>query len=182
MAGTVTVLRHGDTFATMDPSTGKWNEMVNVVFIEPGREGVNKTLSHTSDYLSSIVGENVGLENTRTHTQPILKSSIDKGLFAVGFQMPGYINREMHSIPQMANQQDKVPRIIDGKVTYFKTTIEATPKEDADYRVAFANVDVVPQELINQAAHNLRATQVRTITKAPVNNPNAIPDDINRLV
>jgi hypothetical protein len=155
------------------------------VFIEQGREGVNKSLSRTSDYLNSIIGENTGLDNTRTHTQPVRKEVIDRGAFPVGFEMPGYINREMYSIPQMANQQDKVPRIVDGKITYFKTSIDATPKEDADYRTAVASVDVVPQELINQAAHNLRATQVRTIQKAqsaPANNPNAIEGDINRLV
>lgn len=167
MAGTVKVLRHGDTFATQNPSTKEWQEMVNVVFIEEGREGVNKTLSHTSDYLSQMVGEDVGLGNTRTHTQPVKKESIDKGLFPVGFEMPGYINREMYSTPQMANQQDKVPRIVDGKITYFKTTIEAMPKEDADYRIAVANVNTVPEELIMQAAQNLRATQVRTIHRAP---------------
>jgi len=167
MAGIVKVHRHGDTFATMNPATGEWQEMVNVVFVEEGRQGVNRTLSDTSDYLSQMMGEDVGLKNTRTHTQPVKKEAIDKGLFPVGFEMPGYINREMYSTPQMANQQDKIPRVVDGKITYFKTSIEATPKDDADYRIAVANVDIVPQELITQAAQNLRATQVRTIHRAP---------------
>ena len=167
MPGTVRVIRHGDTFATMNPSTKEWQEMVNVVFIEEGREGVNRTLSQTSDYLNQMIGEETGLNNTRTHTQPVRKEIIDKGQFPVGFEMPGYINREMYSTPQMANQQDKVPRIIDGKVTFFKTTIEASPKEDADYRIAAVSVASVSQELIDQATQNLRATQVKTIHVAP---------------
>lgn len=173
MAGKVKVLRHGDTIATQNPSTGAWQEMVNVVFIEEGRDGVNRTLSETSKYLSQMIGEETGLNNTRTHTQPIQKEVIDKGHFPVGFEMPGYINREMYSTPQMANQENRVPRIIDGKVTFFKTTIEAVPKDDADYRIATANVDYVPQELIEQATRSLRATQVRTIHRAPTPVPQA---------
>lgn len=163
----VEVLRHGDTFVTQDPSTKEWTEMINVVFIEKGRSGVNRTLSESSRVLAEVAGvENVGLDNTRTHTQPVRSDMVKE--FPVGTQLPLHINREMWSTPQMANQEDKVPRIVDGKVTYFKTDLSKTPEEDKDYRtVSLSTTDMVPQELINQATRTLRATVVRTIHRAP---------------
>lgn len=164
----ITVKEIRDTFATLDPATGQWQEMTNVVFIEKGRSGVNRSLSASSEFLDELVGEKTGLDNTRTHTQPVRAELVEKGKFPVDSEHRGHINREMWSTPQMANQQDKVPRIIDQKVTYFKTKLEAIPKEDEDYRtVSITSDSVIPQELLNQATQNMRATQVRTIHRAP---------------
>lgn len=163
----VKIHRHGDTFATMNPATGEWQEMTNVVFIEEGRNGANRSLSDSSRALAEAAGiEDVGLANTRTHTQPVRSDKI--GEFPIGKEFDLHINREMWSTPQMANQEDKVPRIIDGKITYFKTELSKTMEEDRDYRtVVLTTADMVPQELINQATRSLRATQVKTINRAP---------------
>jgi len=162
----ITVIRHGDTFETQDPSTGAWTEMTNVVFIEKGRDGVNKTLSESSKLLGELIGAETGLDNTRTHTQPVRSSTVAQ--FPVGQEIPNlHINREMWSLPQMANQEDKAPRIIDGKVTYFKTTLSKIPEDDKDFRtIAVPVEEMVPKDLLNQATRTLRATQVRTIRRA----------------
>lgn len=160
----VTVFGHGDTFATKDPSTQAWTEMINVVFIEKGRDGVNKTLSDSSRALAEVTGVgDMGLDNTRTHTQPVKSDKI--GEFPIGKEFDLHINREMWSVPQMANQENKVPRIIEGKLTYFKTSLSRIPEEDKDYRtINVPTEEMIPVELLNQAKRGtLRATEVRTI-------------------
>jgi hypothetical protein len=46
--------------------------------------------------------------------------------------------------------------------------LSKVPEDDKDYRtIVLETADMVPQELLNQATRSLRATQVRTIKKAP---------------
>ena len=164
----VTVQRIGDTFQSKDPSTGEWTEMTNVVFIEKGRDGVNKTLSESSNVLNEVLGieGTTGLDNTRTHTQPVRSNLI--GEFPIGKEFPElHINREMWSIPQMANQEGKVPRIIGNKLTYFKTSLSKEPLDDRDFRTVEVTADdMVSKDLVAQAKRSLRATEVRTIQRA----------------
>jgi hypothetical protein len=178
----VIVKEHGNTFETRDPSTGEWTQMTNVVFIEKGRDGVNKTLSDSSQALNEAAGltETTGLDNTRTHTQPVRTSLVAE--FPVGKEFALHINREMWSIPQMANQEGKVPRIIGNKLTFFKTSLSKNPEEDKDYRtVEVSSDDMVSPDLVNQAKRSLRATEVRVISR-PAGASSGISDqDMNAM-
>lgn len=161
----VKVKEHGDRFSTQDPSTKEWTEMVNIIFIEKGREGVNKTLSGSSKALDEVLGlgdDTTGLDNTRTHTQPVKVERLKD--FPIGQEFPLHINREMWSLPQMAAQEDKAGRIIDGKLTYFKTELSKVPEDDKDYRtVSIANDSNMIGDLLQRASTSLRATNVRRI-------------------
>lgn len=130
----IKVLRHGNTISVQNPVTLEWTEMINVTFIEEGRGGADKGMTETTKFLESITGDqNVGLNQVRIHTHPVMAEKI--GLFPVGTEFPGHINRGLFSTPQIRQQVDKDPRIIDGKPTYFKTWISARPEEDTDLRM-----------------------------------------------
>jgi hypothetical protein len=161
----IKVLRHADTISVQNPVTGVWQDMVNVVFSEEGREGANKSMSETSDYLSQLVGQQAGLSQIRVHTHPVNKELIDGGQFAVGSEWPGHINRELHSNAQMNNQVDRAPRMIDGLPTYFKTKIGPNPEEDKDYRdKSTAKVISIPDHLLQNMT--LRGANVKTLKRA----------------
>lgn len=130
----IKVQRHGRSFAVKNPATGKETDMINIVFVEEGRKGANSSLSGSSNFLSSVIGEDIGLEQTRTHTHPVLLKAIGK--FPVNKEFPGHINRELHSIPQMRQQEGIEARAIDGRPTYFKTWIEEKAVDDVDKRMS----------------------------------------------
>lgn len=138
----IKVLRHGNTIDVKDPVTGRWNRMVNVVFIEEGRTGGNAHMSTTSQFLSDLVGENVGLEGRRIHTHPVKEATI--GLFPIhrdyggesDKEFPGHINRGLFTTPQLDQQVGVEPQMIDGRPTYFTTWIDSRPEEDMDQRVS----------------------------------------------
>lgn len=130
----IKVLRHGDTIAVTNPVTGKEQVMVNVTFMEEGaRGGADAQMSETSDFLSEIVGQEVGLQTLRIHTHPVLRDKIE--LFPVGSNFPGFINRGMYSTPQLRQQENVAPRMIDGRPTYFKTWIGRAAEADVDKRI-----------------------------------------------
>jgi hypothetical protein len=129
----IKVLRHGNTINVQNPVTGTWTEMIVVTFIEEGRDGADKGMSETSAFLSAITGENVGLSQLRTHSHPVKAEMI--GLFPIDREFPGHINRGLFSTPQITQQLDKDPRIIDGKPTYFKTWISDKMEDDVDMRM-----------------------------------------------
>lgn len=130
----ITVKEHGPAYRVANPARrGEVTTMVNVVFQEEGRSGANPTLGKSADFLSSIAGDATGLPSLRTHTQPVLATSLDK--FPVGKQFPGHINRILYSSPQIQQQVDKAPRMVDGKPTYFVTTLDNQAKEDVDNRL-----------------------------------------------
>lgn len=131
----IKVLRHGDTIAVRNPVTGKEQIMVNVTFIEEGRGGGSDAqMSGTSAFLSEIAGEEVGLQNVRTHTHPVLQETAEK--FPVGETFPGYINRRLYSTPQLRQQRGVDARMVDGRPTYFKTWIGRNPEDDVDLRIS----------------------------------------------
>lgn len=158
----IKVLRHGNIINVQNPVTGEWNEMVNVTFVEEGRSGADRGMSETSAFLSAITGEQVGLSQLRTHTHPVLSGKI--GLFPLGQEFPGHINRGLFSTPQIRQQLDKDARLIDGRPTYFKTWISDKPEEDKDLRMD-NNVltQMQPSSMFgaNVGAASVRVTEVR---------------------
>jgi hypothetical protein len=130
----IKVLRHGNRIAVVNPVTGQEEEMVNVVFVEEGRDGADAKMSESSDFLSSVLGEQVGLTNLRIHTHPILAGKVN--LFPIGKELPGHINRGMYSTPQLRQQIGVDARIVDGRPTYFKTWISNKPEDDKDERIS----------------------------------------------
>jgi hypothetical protein len=136
----VKVLRHGNTIRVKDPATGKTTVLTDVTFVEEGRSGANKSLSTSNDVFSQLFGRNMGLDQRRTHTQPFKQEELINFPVHQDFggesdkTFPFYINRTMYSTPQMRQQVNVAPRMIDGKPTYFTTAIEAIPAEDADKR------------------------------------------------
>lgn len=153
----IKVLRHGNTISVQNPVTGEWTQMINITFVEEGRAGADKGMSETSAFLSAITGENVGLSQLRTHTHPVVAEKV--GLFPIGKEFPGHINRGMFSTPQIRQQLDKEARIIDGRPTYFKTWIEDRPQDDVDMRIA---TDVMAAALPSSMfSSNVGAAKVR---------------------
>jgi hypothetical protein len=97
--------------------------------------GSNSSMSDTSEILSKAVGVETGLTLLRIHTHPVLIGVIDK--FPVGKEFPNlFINRKLFSTPQMAQQANVGPRMIDGRPTYFSTSIANKEMEDEDLRLS----------------------------------------------
>jgi hypothetical protein len=162
----IKVLRHGNTISVQNPATGEWTDMINVTFAEEGRGGADKGMSETTAFLSNITGDaNVGLNQIRIHTHPV---KVDKiGLFPIGQEFPGHINRGLFSQPQIRQQVDKDPRIVDGKATYFKTWISDTPEEDVDMRMDNNVLGSVKPSAVFGA--NVGAANVKTLEYANQN-------------
>lgn len=163
----IKVQDYGNTIAVRNPRNGSETLMTNVIFVEEGRSGVNAHMSETSAFLSSIVGEDVGLSLQRTHTHPVQASKI--GLFPKGQEFPGYINRGLFSTPQMRTQENVDPRIIDGRPTYFATWIGNTPEDDVDARMSNDELAKVFPEVLKKA--NLGVAAVRVVKAAVAANP-----------
>jgi hypothetical protein len=159
----VKVLKLGDVIEVENPVTGGLTQMQNVVFIEEGRSGADLQMSESSRLLSDAVGTNVGLDQLRTHTHPVKLTEVQN--FPPGTEFKNlHINRGLYSTPQIRQQIDKDPRVIDGKPTFFKTWISDKPEEDVDYRLS---IDVLanwaPGRLMEA---NVGAANVRTVEKA----------------
>lgn len=158
----IKVLRHGNVISVQNPITGEWNDMINITFVEEGRSGADKGMSETSAFLSSLAGEQVGLNQLRTHTHPVLAEKV--GLFPLGKEFAGHINRGLYTTPQIRQQLDKEARIIDGKPTYFKTWIAQDAQEDRDLRMD-TNVlaQLNPSAIFNTqlGAANVKIKEVR---------------------
>lgn len=155
----IKVLRHGNIIAVRNPITGKDQKMINVVFTEEGRGGADQKMTQTSEFLSQLAGENVGLSNLRVHTHPVLEEKIN--LFPPDKEFPGHINRGLYSTPQLRQQESVDPRMIDGKPTYFKTWISNQPEDDLDVRIDPEVLMSANPEVIFNA--NTRGTEVRII-------------------
>lgn len=155
----IKVLRHGDRISVRNPITDEEQEMINVVFVEEGRSGADATMSGSSELLSRLTGRQVGLNNLRIHTQPVLANTI--GDFKVGKEFDGaHINRGLYSTPQLRKQEGLEGRNINGNSTYFKTWIEDTPKEDIDYRASLNVVASVDFAKLSNAKVGAAAVRV----------------------
>lgn len=157
----IKVLRHGDTISVRNPVSGQDQVMVNVTFMEEGtRGGGDLQMSGTSNFLSEITGEEVGLQNIRIHTHPVLETKIE--LFDLDKEFPGFINRGLYSTPQLRQQESVPPRMVDGKPTYFKTWIGRNPEDDVDYRLSNDVLAASHPDSLFKA--QIGATVVRTVT------------------
>lgn len=158
----IKVLRYGNEIAVRNPQTGEETELTVVVFVEEGRSGGDQKMSETSAFLSQLAGEQVGLSSLRTHSHPVRSDKLDK--FPIDEEYPGlHINRGLFSTPQMRQQEQVDPRMIDGRPTYFKTWIDTKPEDDVDFRVdnnVLLSAD--PTALLNS---RVGSTEVRTIGK-----------------
>lgn len=159
------VLRHGNRTRIQNPVTKQWQEVVNVQFIEIGDRsgGANASMSESSDVLSEAVGTQTGLALLRVHTHPVLVTAIDK--FPVDKEFPTlFINRKLYSTPQMHQQVGVDSRMIDGKPTYFTTSISKRELPDEDLRLSNEVLSKVNPEAFMNA--QVGATAVETIEQA----------------
>lgn len=154
----IKVSRHGNRIIVRNPVNGQENTMINVVFEEMGRSGADLGMSGSSSYLDRMVGTKTGLDQVRVHTQPIKEAAIAQ--FPIGKQFPGHINRELYSTPQIRQQEDVPARMINGKLTYFKTSLDDNEVEDKDYRISTEALLVHRPNLVFGA--RVGAAEVRT--------------------
>lgn len=169
----IKVLRHGPIVAITNPATRKETVTQRVTFIEEGRGGANSEMSETTDFLNMVVGVETGLKTVRVHTHSIDVKQIAK--FPVGFEIPnGFINRKIYSSPQMRQQENVRPQMLNGKPAYFVTYIGNTALDDIDSRdsnetVALVNVNRLRDAIVAKA-------EVRPIEQPePVQNQVAAP-------
>lgn len=135
----IKVLRHGNKISPVDPLTGKTTSLQNVVFVEYGRKSKEDTMGNTSDYLDGLVNEKTGLGTQRIHTHPIRIEHI--GLFPIGKDFPGHINRTLTSVPDIKQQGGQRATMINGRPTFTTTSIDASPMDDRDERLS--NEDLI---------------------------------------
>lgn len=176
------VRNHNPQYRSLNPADGKWNDLIDVTFIEYGRGTANRTLSESQAFLSSVIGEQVGIEGARIHTEPMLASvavqwPVHKDFGGKGGDFPGFINREMHTYPVMTSQEDVDPQNVDGNPTYFKTKIGPTAEADEDFRIPLPILATTEQgrKLIERARLRKTSTtktqkSVKTFTGGEENN------------
>lgn len=172
----IKVQSHSLPYKVANPAVrGQVQTMINVVFTEEGRMGANKTLQSSAEFLDSLVGTKTGLSQVRTHTQPVLANTIDK--YPLGKEFPGHINRTLYSQPQIQNQVDRAPRMIDGRPTFFVTDLATTAKDDIDNRLpvevaavldpqSFTNAQVSVAEVVQLSEDELNEWAEPKTTKA----------------
>jgi hypothetical protein len=145
----VRVFRHGNRIAVNNPvNPAQTTYMVDVTFVEVGRRGGNYQLSDTSHFIDKLLadegelgeGETTGLDLLRIHTQPIRENKLPS--FPIGKEFRAFINRTLYSTPQMRQQninpvtnERVLPRMIDGRPTFFTTVMEDQPRDDRDLRI-----------------------------------------------
>lgn len=168
----IKVLKHGNKIAVRNPVTGEEEVLINVVFVEEGRSGGDANMSETSQFLSQITGEEVGLNQLRIHTHPVLAKKI--GLFPVDSEFPGHINRGLFSTPQLQQQVGRPARLVDGKPTYFKTWISEKPEDDVDQRIDNDVLMSKAPDMLFDA--QIGATRVRVLEQVAV--PASLPERI----
>lgn len=136
------MFRYGNRIVVQNPANpAQETAMVNVTFMEEGRRGANHQVSDASAILDRLLGEELGegettgLQNIRIHTQPVREDQVQK--FPIGRIFEGaFINRALFSTPQLRQQQGVRPRMIDGRPTFFTTTIADVAHDDQDLRLS----------------------------------------------
>lgn len=160
----IKVFKHGPIVAIKNPATGKETITQRVTFIEEGRGGANSEMSETTDFLNMVVGAETGLKTVRTHTHSVDYTQIAK--FPLNLEIPnGFINRKIYSSPQMRQQENARPQMLNGRPAYFVTFIGNSAQEDKDLRdsnevLAAINPDLLRNAIVSKA-------EVRTV-EAPV--------------
>lgn len=167
------VLKHGSKIRVKNPVTGEWTEMINVQFVEEGRTGAVGTIANSSKFLDRLTGKQTGLNQLRTHTQPVNADEIET--FPVGSEIQGHINRVMYSQPQMRQQQQVLARMVDGKPTFFVTELDQLPKDDRDERVKNETLAIINPQILRDAG--VGVAEVITVEAAPIGQPAARPTE-----
>lgn len=165
----IKVLKHLGIIEIDNPAKpGQKTQARKVVFIEEGRGGADQGMNATNEFLSQVTGTKVGLTQVRTHTHPIPLDQME--YFAVGTEFPGYINRELYSTAQLRAQVGVAARNLQGKSTFFKTTIGSEPLPDQDFRfkTVDANAEFAPETLANS---RIGVANVKVIEADPVDAP-----------
>lgn len=161
----IKVLRHGNSRQIKNPVTGEWQTTTMVTFVEEGRGGANEALNESSSVLNQAVGKQTGLNNLRVHTQPVLDSAL--GDFPVNKTFPQlFINRRLFSFPQLAQQVNVAPRMIDGRPTYFTTSLSTQKIDDEDHRISNDSLARInPNAFMNAI---VQATEVQIVEQEVV--------------
>jgi hypothetical protein len=160
----VKVLSHNDRTSIVNPVNGQVSNMVNVTFIEEGRKGAIDSLASSSDALSDVLGVQMGLTTLRVHTQAIPESEL--GRVQIGAVIDGlHINRKMFSTPQLPQQVGRAPRMVEGRPTFFTTSLDKTVKDDDDLRISNEALAKIAPWLFTDA--NVGATKVIVRESAP---------------
>lgn len=155
----IKVAAFGQRIIVTNPQNGQQTEMINVTFTEEGRPGANESLSESSDFLTRILKVKSGLDQIRVHTQPVTLEA-HKAL-KLGQELPGHINRKLYSTPQMRQQENVPPRMIDGRPTYFATELGSEEKGDVDNRVS--NEALMSSNANILFSARIGATEVRVV-------------------
>jgi hypothetical protein len=125
----------GNARYVANPQNGTEQEMIPITFVEhSNREGGNADLSKSSAVLDEALGIQTGLPQFRTHTQLVTPEAARQ--LTLGREFPTlHINRNLTSFPTMIQQKDAKPRLVDGKPTFFNTTLDNEPRQDKDERL-----------------------------------------------
>lgn len=152
------VLRYGNRINVTNPINQEVTDMTDVVFVEEGRSGGDPNMSGSSKFLSDAVGAPTGLDQLRTHTQPVRTDQLH--LFPIDKIFQGSINRSMYSFPQIRQQNGVPARMVQGRPTYFLTWLDTTPKEDEDHRLSNTDLIKVDPNAFANAVVGSAAVQV----------------------
>lgn len=146
----VTVQSHGERRRIQNPAKpSEWTDVQLVTFAETGRGGANAAMTESSDALSKFLGQESGLTGLRIHTHPVRLEVMDA--LPVGREVPLFINRKLFSTPQITQQVDVAPRMIDGKPTYFTTYLSEKAQEDQDLRLSTSELISINPEAYSHA-------------------------------
>jgi hypothetical protein len=176
----ITVFRYGNTIDVVNPiNPHQKTRMVNVTFVEEGRRGANQfveegrrganhQVSDTSAILDQLIadelgaGETTGINTLRIHTQPVREDKLH--LFPIGKTLNGFINRQLFSTPQLRQQEGRPPRMIDGRPTFFTTTIADRAVDDQDLRLSNERLSEIHPEYFSERVNSqtARVDVVRT--------------------
>lgn len=169
----VKVLRVGNINDVDNPVDNQTRRVQNITFAEWGREGADDGMSETNEALSIVLGKKIGLENIRVHTHPL---PVDEAQpFVDGFNNDPekvyeglFINRKMHSLPQIPQQVGVMPRLIDNRPTFFTTYLSTTKKDDIDLRMSNESLmRVKPEYFTNAQVGAAKVTRVETVQQGP---------------
>lgn len=158
-------------FETQDPRTGRWTKMINVLYEEEGRAAGSSNLAKSSQLLDELLGEETGLPQIRSHTQP-MRATVAKKL-KVGQEFPLFISRGLYSLPDIRKQINVPPRMVGNRPTYFLTWLADKPEVDVDERLSNDNLAKIwPKafELATVQNANMRTPGSKTLDIAQQDN------------
>lgn len=156
----VTVTAHGERRRIQNPANpSQLTDVQLVTFTETGRGGANASMAESSDVLSKFLGQETGLPVSRIHTHPVLLEAIPA--LPVGRELPFFVNRKLFSTPQITQQVDVAPRMVDGKPTYFITSLADKALEDEDLRLTQSElIQINPDAFVHAQVGAANVTRI----------------------